>query len=125
VVFSSIINRIFCLDTTLMIVRQQSYEYFIDKIFNFHLNENTDKMTHKHEDQHLCRYHRAKQRRHRNDKILQNKMNNNNYQKYVRQMIYSCVYLTIFFLLQLHSRKIIIFVFLHFYHSLYLSISLS
>lgn len=66
-----------------MIVTRQLYEDSLDNIFSLHLYEDIEAMTHKYEQQNLCRYHREKHRRHKNDKIHRNKSNNNIYDKYV------------------------------------------
>jgi hypothetical protein len=66
-----------------MIVSRQLYEDSIDKLFSLHLYENTEAMANKYEQRTLCRYHREKQRRHKNKKIHRNKSNYNHYDKYV------------------------------------------
>jgi len=93
-----------------MIVSRQLYEDSIEKIFSLHLNENTEAMTHQYEQQNLCPYHREKYRRHKNDKIHRNKLNHHHSDKYVckKKDLFIRIDRIILFLLQLHSRKIII-----------------
>ncbi len=66
-----------------MITSQQLYEDSINKLFYLHLNVNNEQMTHKYDQQKLCRHHREKYLRHQNVKIHRNKQKNNKYDKYV------------------------------------------
>lgn len=112
-----------------MIATRQLYEDSFDNILLLQLYENIEAMTQKYEQQTLCRYHREKRRRHKNDKIHRNKSYHYIYDKYVdKNDLFMRIETTCLFLLQLHSRKIIIFFFVslpfYFYNSLHLYVSI-